>query len=735
MLKKSISLLLCIILCFTAIPAVFATSAAEVRNLIYMIPDGGGMAPFMLADAVKSAGGFSAELYPNATKITNDSMYLRDYFVGVETTHSANNEVTDSAAAGTALATGHKTNNGMIGMTPDFVPRASLLEASQEQGKNTGLVATFEWTNATPATFSAHADARTDAETIAKQMLCQDLDVVLTATLEEYDTYTWYNDKAYTDKGYTLIKTLEDLRAVKPGDKIWSRLPDSYYDIEKSEMAPTLAELTETALRALDNGNENGFFLMVEGSTVDLACHNNNPTAAASEFVAFDEAFKVALDFAKSRKDTAIIVMPDHDTGGLIFDPADTPDFINAVLAGSFSNKLKWETVSHTGRNGGIFMYLPEGVALPEGISDSEKETAFSQIVAKEKAMNTIDNTDIPKYAAGLIGVDLDATSKALFQDVTDMGRYNETTGVFTFNSGILDFEVTATRDSDLVTMDGKTVSLEGRPCIYAGGKFYVPEQLFKIGKEYTVSFETEGGNAVAPVNAKWGETVKKPADPVKKGFVFTGWFTDKEGKVAFDFSAPIEGDLTVFAKWTSVFAFTDVTENDWFYDNVRKIYEKGLMNGVTATTFAPTADLTRAMFVTILYRMEKEPAAPESMEFTDISENAYYKKPVLWAKANGIVSGISETLFAPEAPLTREQMVAIIHRYAGFKGLDTGALGEGLAYTDLADISDYAKEAVLWAGDRGIVRGNADGSFAPKNVAKRAETATIFVRIQNLFQ
>ncbi len=735
MLKKAICLTLCILLCFLASQVVFAAEVPAIRNLIYMIPDGGGMAPFMLADAVKAAGGFPAENYPNATKITSDSMYLRDYFVGVETTHSADNAVTDSAASGTALATGHKTNNGMIGMTPDFVPRANILEASQELGKNTGLVATFEWTNATPAAFSAHVDGRADAETIAKQMLCQDLDVVLTATLPDYDAYAWYGDKAYTDRGYTLIKTLDDLRAVKPGDKIWSRLPDSYYDIEKSDKAPSLAELTETALRALDDGNENGFFLMVEGSTVDLAGHNNNPTAAASEYIAFDEAFKVALDFAKKRKDTAIIVMPDHDTGGLIFDPADTPDFINNVLIGSFSNKLKWETMNHTARNGGIFMYLPEGVSLPVGISEAHKETAFAQVVAREKAVNTIDNTDIAKFAADLIGVDLDKTTETLFRDITDMGKYNENTGVFRFDGGIWNFPVTATKDSDLVTMDGKTVSMDGRPCIYAGGKFYAPQMLFQIGKEYTLTFETDGGSAVAPVKAKWGEMVKKPADPVREGFVFAGWFLDKEGKTAFDFSAPIEGDITVYAGWTKAFAFKDVTEGDWFYESVRETYEKGLMNGVTATTFAPAADLTRAMFVTILYRMEKEPAAPGNMEFTDIPESAYYKTPVLWAKVNGIVSGVSETLFAPEAPLTREQMVAIIHRYAKFKGLDTSVAGEDLAYTDIADISDYATEAVQWAGNKGIVRGNADGSFAPKNVAKRAETATIFVRVQNLFK
>ncbi len=737
MLKKSIVLMLCVSLFLSIIPVTTGAQqqTSEIKNLIYMIPDGGGMAPFMLADALKAAGGFDKTKYPAATAITNDQMYLKDYFVGAETTHSANDPVTDSAASGTALATGHKTDNGMLGMTPDYLPRATILEASQELGKNTGLVTTFEWTNATPAAFSSHTESRNDTEEIAKQMLCQDLDVVLTATLSDYDAFAWYEDEAYTERGYTLIKKIEDLQAVEAGDKIWSRLPNSYYDITKSPNAPSLAELTETAIRALDDGNENGFFLMVEGSAVDLGGHGNTAVGATSEYVAFDEAFKIALTFAQSREDTAVIVMPDHDTGGMTYDIEKLPELAKIIQIGESTDMITWETTGHTGRNGGVFMYLPEGTALPSGIEEELRETAFAQIIEGEATVNKIDNTDIAKYAADLIGADLEETTKILFKDVTDMGNYNLRTGVFSFDSDVWGFPVKATKDSDLVTMDGETVSLEGRPCLYIQDRFYVPERLLNIGKTHTVTFKTDGGTAVSSAEVAWGNALTKPISPKKDGFVFDGWYTDEAGNTPYDFSSKVEADFTLYAKWTKPFSFTDVKEDDWFYESVWETYMAGLMNGVTDTTFAPNADLTRAMFVTILYRMEKEPAITGDMEFTDIPSGEYYEKPVLWAKTNGIVSGVSQNLFAPQEPLTREQMVAIIYRYAKFKGIDTTKKGDVPVYTDFEAISPYATEAVQWAGAEGIVLGNADGSFAPQNVARRAETATIFVRVQNLFK
>ena len=155
-------------------------------------------------------------------------------------------------------------------------------------------------------------------------------------------------------------------------------------------------------------------------------------------------------------------------------------------------------------------------------------------------------------------------------------------------------------------------------------------------------------------------------------------------------------------------------------------------MKGISDTEFAPGSDVTRAMFVTVIYRMEKEPQT-ESCAFTDVERGSYYENAVAWANANGIVSGISQECFAPNEPITREQMAAIIYRYAAFKGYDVTA-GGSTAYTDNGDISDYARDAVIWAAEKSVMTGNTDGSFAPKANATRAQAAAVFMRmLENL--
>ena len=173
-----------------------------------------------------------------------------------------------------------------------------------------------------------------------------------------------------------------------------------------------------------------------------------------------------------------------------------------------------------------------------------------------------------------------------------------------------------------------------------------------------------------------------------------------------------------------SAFKFTDVQSDKWYYDTVKKVVEKGLMNGISETKFAPELEVTRGMFVTILYRAAGEPEVSAATNFADVTTDKYYAKAVAWANANGIVKGITETEFAPDNNITREQMAAILYRYAKNK-----AAAE-VNYTDKHAISDYAMEAVAWAKAAGIMQGNADGTFAPVRNASRAEAAAVFVRM-----
>lgn len=173
---------------------------------------------------------------------------------------------------------------------------------------------------------------------------------------------------------------------------------------------------------------------------------------------------------------------------------------------------------------------------------------------------------------------------------------------------------------------------------------------------------------------------------------------------------------------------FKDVEESDWFYDSVMYAYEKGLMKGTDTNIFEPDSEVTRAMFVTVLYRMENEPTAGIS-GFSDVRTGSWYSKAVAWASNNGIVKGITNTEFAPDDNITREQMAAIIYRYLAFKGHDVSVQGRP-SFTDTDEISEYALDAVMWLNDKKIILGEDNGGFAPKNNATRAQAAAIFERI-----
>lgn len=254
----------------------------------------------------------------------------------------------------------------------------------------------------------------------------------------------------------------------------------------------------------------------------------------------------------------------------------------------------------------------------------------------------------------------------------------------------------------------------------------------------YTVSFETNGGNDIASKTVTKNSVIKEPESPIKDGFDFEGWYTDKELKTKYDFTEKVTKNFTLYAKWTEKDngewknPFTDVKENDWFYDSVKYAYENDLMKGISNTEFAPDSDVTRAMFVTVIYRMENEPQTGKCA-FTDAESGSYYENAVAWTNENGIVSGISEDCFAPNEPITREQMAAIIYRYAAFKGYDI-TTSSNTSYTDNDNISDYAKDAVIWAAEKYVMTGNTDGSFAPKANTTRAQTASVFMRmVENL--
>ncbi len=174
---------------------------------------------------------------------------------------------------------------------------------------------------------------------------------------------------------------------------------------------------------------------------------------------------------------------------------------------------------------------------------------------------------------------------------------------------------------------------------------------------------------------------------------------------------------------------FTDVSNDDWYYDAVRYSYEKGLMQGVSSDKFNPDGTVTRGMIVSVLYRLEGSPAVDNKTLFSDVSSDKYYSSAVTWASDNGIISGYSDGNFGPDDTITREQLASVLYRYAKYKGYDTSSLANISSYSDSQKVSVYAETAVAWANKAGIISGTDKNLLNPSGSATRAQAASILMR------
>ena len=273
--------------------------------------------------------------------------------------------------------------------------------------------------------------------------------------------------------------------------------------------------------------------------------------------------------------------------------------------------------------------------------------------------------------------------------------------------------------------------------------------------KTWNITYVTDGGTigGLYPVTYTEGTVTVLPTDVTKPGYTFLGWFTAYTGGVQVkQIEATETGDKTFYAHWQKTILppppvtpgtpvtparpaapvglpFADVSGSDWFYNDVRYVYEKGIMDGTGADRFSPNAPLTRAMIVTILYRMAGSPSVSGSSDFTDVAAGKWFAKAVAWAAANGIVNGYGSGLFGPNDPVTREQLAAILYRYAVYGGMTAVTLEENLgSFADTAQLSAYAIQAMNWAVGQGLINGSGS-NLVPKAQATRAQVAAIIHR------
>lgn len=257
----------------------------------------------------------------------------------------------------------------------------------------------------------------------------------------------------------------------------------------------------------------------------------------------------------------------------------------------------------------------------------------------------------------------------------------------------------------------------------------------------YTLTFETNGGDSIQAIRAARGKTLDLSAyTPMRDGYDFGGWYADKDLTQRIT-EIKLSGSKTVYADWKKrepdepdavKNPFADVNAGDWFYRDVLFSCEKGLMSGMDAAAFAPYANTTRAQIAVIFYRMEGSPAVEGENSFTDVvrgSGTAWFYDAVTWAQQNGIMGGYGNSSFAPNDPITREQLAAIFYRYAQYKGYDTTQGGMAIReFDDYESISDYAMGAMAWAVNTGLVKGDSNLLY-PKGTATRAEIAALFHR------
>jgi len=325
------------------------------KNVIVLIGDGMG----------------TAQVYSLLLTSQEKTAFERFPYSGFSITKSASNEITDSAAGGSAIANGKKSNNGVVGMNPDSIPVPSMLEIFADQGKKTGVVVTCSVTHATPADFIAHNITRKDNEGIALEIANKEKLDVLFGGGKKYFTERKDNLDLLSmmwEKGWNIYDSLPQIEDNNARTMVLTCRKHMVKAPERGDFLPTA---TAKAIEMLDNNK--GFFLMVEGSQIDFACHDNDSATLVEEMRDFNKTLNVVLDFAEKDQNTLVVVTADHETGGLtIVDPE-----------GKYTRTdFKFSTGSHSAVFVPVFSYGP-GAEKFSGIMDNTEIISKIMEIAK----------------------------------------------------------------------------------------------------------------------------------------------------------------------------------------------------------------------------------------------------------------------------------------------------------------------------------------------------------------
>lgn len=523
-------------------------SEAKIKNVIVLVPDG-----------------CSQSVQTLARWYSGNPLMLDEMVSGTVSTYSTDSVITDSSSAATAFATGYKTTNGFVSVGPSnasilsvlekpsedlqYSPHATVLEGSKIEGKATGLVATSRVSHATPAAFASHVDNRDNENEIMEQMVYEDIDLVFGGgsrhLIPEAEGGKRTDGENLTevllDRGYQYVDSRDEMLNLSSG-KTWGLFASSHMapDIDRVGLAPeepSLAEMTGKAVELLSQ-DKNGFFLMVEGSQVDWANHANDPAYAVTDFLAFDEAVRVAVEFAEKDGHTLVLAFPDHNTGGMTIGSKSDSNYTSTTVE-DVIGPLKSMNLSSTGiatkigtdvssenikaqikawwgidvTDDDITEILDlynngEGLSLDYAISEviSKNHTIIGWTThghcgedvplwtyGPGRPAGHIDNTEIATYIAKELGFDLNRTNSRLYVEVGEYFSRDNGDGKLNENEYLLDMTnssnpVLRIGDAELpvskniLIKDGVTYELEGI-VVYAPatGKVYIPSEVLSL--------------------------------------------------------------------------------------------------------------------------------------------------------------------------------------------------------------------------------------------------------------
>ena len=518
------------------------------------------------------ADGMSTEALTLARHVKGSDLAMDEIATGAVITSWAKGPITDSAPGGTAYSTGEKTNNKYVGTSVHDTPLATMIEGAESIGKATGIIATSEITHATPADFSAHTNDRSQYNSILRQQMNLDLEVALGGgfnkpsgfkDVEDFNSY--YNERVeeLAAEGFDFVQTRDELLAYE-GEKLWGSFAsaDLKYDYDRQAdedtVEPTLAEMTEKAIEVLDK-DEDGFFLMVEGSKVDWAAHANNTVGIVSDILAFDDAVAEAVEFAKEDGNTIVVVTTDHGNSGITigsdyynqnigsYDKATfdattnqlkaakvTEERFNSLVSGKSDSEIislakqyydfdltneelavvkaqgireviarrvgiGYTTGGHTGEQVYLGVYAPQGTKLLEGVVDNTEVSDYMQeMLFGEKLLTQLTSQLFIDGASAL--ENLEHTTFELDLSV------NHAPKVMIEKLGnVIELELYTNN----YTLNGEAFELDSvMPYMSKQGTFFIPQQLIDLINDLTELKSNEIMNEEVSTNAETEEEV-----------------------------------------------------------------------------------------------------------------------------------------------------------------------------------------------------------------------------------